>query len=58
MEGDALNPEALRDQIDTEGCGSVVTFVGLTRGMEDGVEVEKLNSTPGKDAPPFSNDLD
>ena len=42
MEGDALNPEALRDQIDTEGCGSVVTFVGLTRGMEDGVEVEKL----------------
>ncbi|DAC37522.1 MAG TPA: hypothetical protein D7H83_07975, partial [Candidatus Poseidoniales archaeon] len=42
VEEDALNPEALRNQIDTEGCGSVVTFVGLTRGLEDGVEVEKL----------------
>ena len=42
VEEDALNPEALRNQIDTEGCGSIVTFVGLTRGVEDGVEVEKL----------------
>ena len=39
---ETLDPEALRSLIDTEGCGSVVSFVGLTRGVDDGVEVEKL----------------
>ena len=60
VEGDALNPEELRNQIDTEDCGSVVTFVGLTRGMEDGVEVEKLefDAWGKRCSPPFSNDLD
>ena len=42
VEEESLDPEALRSLIDTEGCGSVVSFVGLTRGMDDGVEVEIL----------------
>ena len=42
VEEQTLNPEALRKEIDSEGCGSIVSFVGLTRGMDNGVEVEKL----------------
>ena len=42
VEEESLDPEALRSLIDTEGCGSVVSFVGLTRGVDDGVEIEKL----------------
>ncbi len=39
---DTLDPEALRAMVDADGCGSVVSFVGLTRGQEDGVTVERL----------------
>ena len=42
VEEQTLNPEVLRKEIDSEGCGSIVSFVGLTRGMDNGVEVEKL----------------
>jgi len=39
---DTLDPEALRALVDADGCGSVISFVGLTRGREDGVRVERL----------------
>ena len=42
IESEQLDPEALRDMLDPEGCGSVVSFVGLTRGEEGGVKVERL----------------
>ena len=39
---DSLDVEALRDALDLSGCGSVVSFVGVTRDMDDGIEVERL----------------
>ena len=39
---DSLDVEALRGELDLSGCGSVVSFVGVTRDMDDGVEVERL----------------
>ena len=39
---DSLDVEALRGALDLSGCGSVVSFVGVTRDMDDGVEVERL----------------
>ncbi len=39
---DSLDVEALRGALDLSGCGSVVTFVGVTRDVADGVEVERL----------------
>jgi molybdopterin synthase catalytic subunit len=42
VEEDALDPSALRELLDSSGCGSIVSFVGLTRGQEDGVAVEHL----------------
>ncbi len=38
----SLKPDLLRAKLDTEGCGSVVSFIGLTRGHENGVEVLHL----------------
>ena len=37
-----LESDALRSELDTEGCGSIVSFLGLTRGVDDGVEVYRL----------------
>ena len=37
-----LDPDALRRRLDIVGCGAVSSFIGLTRGEEDGVEVERL----------------
>ena len=37
-----LDPEGLRELLDLDGCGSVVSFVGLTRAQDDGVAVERL----------------
>ena len=34
--GNSLNPDLLRAKIDTTDCGSIVSFIGLTRGIEDG----------------------
>ena len=39
---ESLDVEALRGELDLSGCGSVVSFVGVTRDMDDGVEVERL----------------
>ncbi|MEC8954770.1 MAG: molybdenum cofactor biosynthesis protein MoaE [Candidatus Thermoplasmatota archaeon] len=52
VEEESLDPEALRSLIEAEGCGSVVSFVGLTRGMDDGVEVEKLEFDAWKEMLP------
>ncbi len=42
IEPERLDPEGLRDLLDSDGCGSVVSFVGLTREQDDGVAVERL----------------
>ena len=42
VEPDKLDPDSLRNMLETEGCGSVITFVGLTRGVDQGVEVQRL----------------
>lgn len=39
---DTLDVERLREELDLTGCGSVVSFLGVTRGEEDGVTVERL----------------
>ena len=33
---------ALRSMLHTEGCGAIVSFIGITRGMDDGEEVLRL----------------
>ena len=42
IEPERLDPANLRRELQVDGCGSVVSFVGLTRGDDDGVEVERL----------------
>ena len=42
IEPERLDPEGLRAMLEADGCGSVVSFVGLTRGEDDGVTVERL----------------
>lgn len=39
---ECLDPDTLRSKMDTEGCGSIVSFLGITRGIDDGVEVHHL----------------
>ena len=39
---DHLESDTLRSKMDTDGCGSIVSFLGLTRGIDDGVEVHRL----------------
>jgi len=39
---DALDHAALREKLDTEGCGAVVSFLGITRGTEGEAEVYAL----------------
>ncbi|MEC7262049.1 MAG: molybdenum cofactor biosynthesis protein MoaE, partial [Candidatus Thermoplasmatota archaeon] len=39
---DALDHEALREQLETEGCGAIVSFLGITRGTEGDAEVYAL----------------
>ncbi len=42
VEPERLDPESLRHELEVEGSGSVVSFVGLTRGEDDGITVERL----------------
>ena len=37
-----LDVEGLRERLFIENCGSVVSFVGLTRGIDDGRIIESL----------------
>ena len=39
---ESLDSEAVREKLILEGCGSIVSFLGITRGIDDGVLVEKL----------------
>ncbi|MEC7443874.1 MAG: molybdenum cofactor biosynthesis protein MoaE [Candidatus Thermoplasmatota archaeon] len=39
---DVLQPDALRSKLNTEGCGAVVSFVGLTRETEGQADVLRL----------------
>ena len=39
---DALNHSALREQLETKGCGAIVSFLGITRGTEGDAEVYAL----------------
>jgi len=52
VESGSLEPEELRNEIDLEGCGSVVSFVGITRGEEDGHMVEYLEFDSWEEALP------
>ena len=42
IEEDRIIPEDLRNLIDFDGCGSIVSFVGITRPMEDDAIVKRL----------------
>ena len=42
IESESLDPADLRNLIDVSNCGSVVSFVGLTRGIEEGTKVNRL----------------
>ena len=42
VEPDNLNPDSLKSKLDVDGCGSIVSFVGITRGVEDNSAVERL----------------
>jgi len=42
VEPEKLEPETLRCLLDIDNCGSVVSFVGLTRGKDNGVLVKRL----------------
>ena len=37
-----LDHAALREQLETEGCGAIVSFLGITRGTEGDAEVYAL----------------
>ena len=39
---DVLRPDLLRSRLNTEGCGAVVSFVGLTRETEGKADVLRL----------------
>jgi molybdopterin synthase catalytic subunit len=38
----ALDHAALREQLETKGCGAIVSFLGITRGIEGEAEVYAL----------------
>ena len=37
-----LNINSIRSGLNTDGCGAIVSFVGITRGIDDGEEVLRL----------------
>ncbi len=39
---DTLDPDALRTQLETDGCGAIVSFLGITRGTEGDADVYAL----------------
>ncbi len=52
VDSKSLDISRLRSIIDSEGCGSVVSFVGLTRDNEDGVPVKGLEFDAWEDELP------
>jgi len=47
-----LDTSQLRGLVDTQGCGSIVSFVGVTRGMEEGFSVKSLEFDAWEDKLP------
>jgi molybdopterin synthase catalytic subunit len=39
---ESLDSDSLRSKMNTEGCGSIVSFLGITRGSDEGIEVHHL----------------
>ncbi len=39
---DELDADRLRSKLNIEGCGSIVSFLGIVRGEENGVKVHQL----------------
>ena len=39
---ECLDSDTLRSKLNVEGCGSIVSFLGLTRGSDNGVAVHRL----------------
>ena len=39
---ESLDSDTLRSKLNADGCGSIVSFLGLTRGIDDGIEVHHL----------------
>ena len=59
VEAEALNPDYLRTILETEDCGSIVSFIGITRGQERGSKVERLEFDHwGKSYPLFLSKLE
>ncbi len=52
VDSKSLDISRLRSIIDSKGCGSVVSFVGLTRDNEDGVPVKGLEFDAWEDELP------
>ena len=44
IEKENLDPNFLRSLVDVDGCGSVVSFVGLTRGDDNAVSYTHLRA--------------
>ena len=47
-----LDTSQLRGLVDTQGCGSIVSFVGVTRQMEGGFSVKRLEFDAWEDKLP------
>jgi len=47
-----LEVAKLRGLVDTQGCGSIVSFVGVTRGVEEGFSVKSLEFDAWEDRLP------
>jgi|TARA_B110000881_G_C18549985_1_gene503486 molybdopterin synthase catalytic subunit len=42
IESNKLEPEKLREMINAEGCGSIISFVGITRGNDKLIKIKEL----------------
>ena len=42
VEPEVLDPDYLKSKLNVDGCGSIVSFVGITIGLEEGSEVKRL----------------
>ena len=39
---EGLDVDELRSHLQTDGCGAIVSFIGITRGVDEGEEVLRL----------------
>ena len=39
---ESLDSTVVREKLHLDGCGSIVSFLGITRGEDDGVEIKRL----------------